>query len=305
MKYLGLFLFFEETFVTPKRVRNAMMIILFGSALLGIDGLFQKFSGVDFLRHKDLIPVLSSGTFGVCASFNHYNDFGAYLIVVLSLVIALSILDKFMCLDFMILLFLETLLSLCLVFTFSRGAWLGLVFSMILMMIISSKNMAKKIVFLIPVFIGIVVLVPELRERIIFTFTPKGDANRIEVWKIAITIIKENPFIGKGIGLFMDCFSKITRLNAQYAHNCYLQIWVETGIFSLLSFLGFLGLLFWNGIKRFKNNKDPVLLGLICGLFGFAVHAFFDTQLYSIQTSMLFWSLAGILSVLSTKQIEV
>ena len=174
--------------------------------------------------------------------------------------------------------------------------------------------MARRLVFLIPVFIGLLVLVPELRDRLIFTFTPRGDADRIKVWQAAIVMIKESPFFGKGIGLFMDQLtlqllrapdaSAAGHLNAQYTHNCYLQIWAETGIFALLSFLGFIILLLTNGIKAFLKNQNFLLLGLVCGLFGFLVHSFFDTQFYSLQTSMLFWSMAGILNVLIVKKIE-
>ena len=304
MKYIGIFLFFEDTFLTRKRIRNVLIILFVSSALVGIDGLVQKFSGVDFIRGWKLIPVIPPA-YGVNASFNHYNDFGAYLIVILPLVIALSISGRLNKISFIALIGLEILLSVCLMFTFSRGAWLGFVLTMCFMLILSSRNMARKMVFLIPFFIGMLVLVPGLWDRLIFTFTPRGDADRIKVWHTAFLMIKESPFLGKGVGLFMDNFSRLSDLNTQYTHNCYLQIWAETGIFALLGFLGFIGVLLVNGIKAFKSNQNFLLLGLVCGLFGFLVHSFFDTQLYSIQTSMLFWSMAGILSVLSVKQIQV
>ncbi len=304
MKYIGMFLFFEDTFVIKKRIRNALIILFASSVLVGVDGLVQKLSGVDFIRGWKSIPV-APNVYGVNAPFNHYNDFGAYLIVILALVIALSISGRLSKISLTVLIGLEILLSACLMFTFSRGAWLGFVFTMCFMLILSSGNMAKRLVFLIPLFIGILVLVPELRDRLVFTFTPSGDADRVKVWRAAFIMIKESPFLGKGIGLFMDNFSRLSNLNIQYTHNCYLQIWAETGIFALLSFLGFVGVLLVNGIKVFKSNQSFLLLGLVCGLFGFLVHSFFDTQLYSLQTSMLFWSMAGILSVLSVKDIRV
>ena len=230
-KYLGVFLFFEDTFINRKRIRNLLIIIFTSSLLVGIDGLFQKFSGFDFIRYKGLIPV-AQRVFGVSASFNHYNDFGAYLVVILSLIIALSISGRLKNINLLGLLVLEILLSVCLALTFSRGAWFGFVLALIFMLILSSKNMAKKLVFLIPIFIGIFILVPELKERILFTFTPSGDADRLKVWHAAFVMIKESPLLGRGIGLFMDYFSKqAPNLYAQYAHNCYLQIWAETGIF--------------------------------------------------------------------------
>jgi O-antigen ligase len=192
-----------------------------------------------------------------------------------------------------------------LIFTFSRGAWLGFILTLLLMLNLSTNNIANKLVFLIPIFIGIFILVPELRNRIMFTFTPQGDADRIRVWRLSIIMIKENPILGQGIGLFMNNFTlKELHLSAQYAHNCYLQVWAETGIFSLLSFIGFLGMLIINGIRVFLMNQNFLVLGLVCGLFGFLVHSFFDTQFYSLQAAMFFWSMAGILNVLSERRIE-
>ena len=305
LKYLGIFLFFEDTINNQKRIRNALLIFFTSGVLVGVDGIFQKFSSIDFLRHWKLIPV-NQGLSGVCASFNHYNDFGAYLIVILSLVIALSISGRLKNSALFGLIIIEVLLSFCLIFTFSRGAWLGFVCTLFLMFILSSRNMAKKLVFVIPVFIGIFILVPELKERILFTFTPSGDVDRLKVWHAAFVMIKESPLLGRGIGLFMDNFTRITpNLYAQYTHNCYLQIWAETGIFSLLSFLGFMILLLIKGIKVFKQNHNFLVLGITCGLFGFLVHSFFDTQFYSVQTAVLFWSMAGILNVIDEKQIQV
>jgi len=70
-----------------------------------------------------------------------------------------------------------------------------------------------------------------------------------------------------------------------------MQIWAETGIFSLLSFLAFLTILLVKSIKSANKNKDFILLGLGCGAFGFLVH----NQFYSVQLSFLFWLLAGLI----------
>ena len=114
-------------------------------------------------------------------------------------------------------------------------------------------------------------------------------------------MIKENPFLGKGLGTFMDYYKKHKIPGDEtiyYAHNCYLQIWAETGIFGLLSFLLFVGSVLCRRIKAIKVNSLPwqssVLLGLISAVFGFLVHSFFDTNLYSLQLAVLFWFMLGL-----------
>jgi O-antigen ligase len=87
-----------------------------------------------------------------------------------------------------------------------------------------------------------------------------------------------------------------------YAHNCYLQIWAETGIFALLSFIVFIILILRQGIKTFIKTHDYIVLGLLCAIFGFLVHSFFDNHLYSLQLAVLFWFLAGMLAAVNKTQ---
>jgi O-antigen ligase len=109
-------------------------------------------------------------------------------------------------------------------------------------------------------------------------------------------MIRENPFLGKGIGTFMDHFARYTNIYPAYAHNCYLQIWAESGIFSLLSFIIFIGAVLYSGIKKFLATKDFLLLGFISGLMGFLAHTLFDVDLYSLRLAMLFWVWVGLIS---------
>jgi O-antigen ligase len=80
-----------------------------------------------------------------------------------------------------------------------------------------------------------------------------------------------------------------------YSHNCYLQIWAETGIFSLVSFMAFVVSFVCLGIKKFIVSRDFLLLGLLAGAVGFLVHSFFDTNLYSLRLATLFWIWVGLI----------
>lgn len=297
-----LFIIVEDVLYNPKRIRNTIVIFLAVGLLLGIDGIYQYFSGVDFLRHRNFVAV-KGAYYGISASFNHFNDFGIYLVVILSLIVALLISKQIKVLYRWYLSAIGMLLLVCLLLTLSRGSWLGFIYALILMMLLTYKF--KEVGFLLSVFLALIILIPDLREKVIYTFSPVGDRDRFIVWKTAFAMIKDSPFLGKGIGTFMDNFHKYApRLNPQYAHNCYLQIWAETGIFSLLAFFGFLGLLFLKAIKAFSNNHDFLLLGLLCGIFGFLVHSLFDTHLYSLQLATLFWFIAGLTVALTKLEIN-
>jgi len=149
------------------------------------------------------------------------------------------------------------------------------------------------------VFLSTLFLFPPFIKRIMFSFSLSGDSQRYIIWQGAIDMIKESPFLGKGLGTFMDYFSQyVPNMSACYAHNCYLQIWAESGIFTLIAFLALAGFIVYRGIRISLRNKQDefgiLLAGLTSGIFGFLVVSFFDTQLYSLQLSVLFWTILGV-----------
>ncbi|MFZ2603796.1 MAG: hypothetical protein WAX79_07350, partial [Candidatus Omnitrophota bacterium] len=82
MKRIAICLVVIDTIPNFTRFKKAYLILSFSSAIIGIDGIIQKFIGLDLFRHKNL--SLADGFYGITASFNHYNDFGSYLVVLLS-----------------------------------------------------------------------------------------------------------------------------------------------------------------------------------------------------------------------------
>ncbi|MFH1441851.1 MAG: O-antigen ligase family protein [Candidatus Omnitrophota bacterium] len=294
-EYFLIFFAIEDTFYNHKRIRNAVFIFLSISILLSIDGLSQYFFGLEFLRHRNL-GITFQGVYAMTAAFNHYNDFGAYITVIFLMMLSLFISNKkwpYRLAYVPALVLIET----CLLLTFSRGSWIGSILGLFLMLFVSRKY--KEFIFICGILIFTLIALPGTKTmiaRLNFILQAGGDTDRLIVWKIALNMIKENPFLGKGLGTFMDYFSKRSSLTPQYAHNCFLQIWAETGIFSLLSFISFIMALLLRGIAVFKKTNDYILLGILCGLLAFLVHSFFDTDLYSLQLAVLFWTVAGILA---------
>lgn len=289
LEYILMFIVVHDTFLNkPKRLWIAILIFLSVSGLMAIDGIFQQLTKTDFIRHRDFRYVT--------AAFSNPNAFGAYLVPTLLMVSTLffytSLKKQYR--YKLILSLLAVLLNICLVLTFSRGAWIGFFAGLSLLILVSKK---KKIFYVLVCNIVGFILIPALRQQVLNSFQVGGDGFRFTIWPVAISMIKENPFLGKGVGTFMAHFSQYpTNLNPQYAHNCFLQIWAETGIFSLISFLLFAGLLLYQGIKKFSKDNYPVLLGLVSGVFGFLTHSFFDTNLYSLQLATLFWVFMGLIS---------
>jgi putative inorganic carbon (HCO3(-)) transporter len=297
-QFILVFFMVQDALSCGERIRNAMRIFLIVGGIVAIDGIVQYFCGWELL-HKKII--LMHGVVRIITGpFRHYNGFAAYLICVLSLFMAV-ILGKGQSKNKVIYygMFLSLFMLLgCLLLTSSRGGWVGFLFAGFLMLFLTRKW--KFMLMLVCFFMFMAILIPEIRERAAFIFASGGDAGRFAIWKGAWGMIKAHPFLGNGIGTFMQKFPQFTKgLGVMYAHNCYLQIWAETGIFALLSFISFISLLLWQGIMSFRKSQDYIVLGLVCAIVAFLGHSFFDTHFYSLLLVMLFWFLAGMLAAVT------
>ena len=295
MKFCAVFLVTEDFFRNERSLKRGVMALLFVAGIMGLDVMAQVISGRDLFYQSPLVPIVHNDRLvskAATATFGHGNNLGAYLVPVLLLSVSLLISKRTKRTGW-VFIFLTLLLGISLIFTFSRGAWVGFLCGIILMLILSRHY--KTGFLLLLVFTSVFLLSPEVRERITYTLQPGGDSHRLPVWNASLQLIREHPFIGNGIGLFMDQCHQLLPARLTYAHNCYLQIWVETGFFSLVVFLLFLGTLLYHGVRAYLKNHDPILLGILCGVFGFLVHSFFDTQFYSLRLAYLLWFLLGLL----------
>ena len=136
-----------------------------------------------------------------------------------------------------------------------------------------------------------------MSERFVYIFKKGGDATRFQIWSAAIAMFKDSFLLGKGLGSFMGCFRQYSNLSIQYAHNCYLQILAETGLIGLLAFLWFLGEIILGSYKELRLKFNSLFLGLFSAFLAFLIHIFFDTQLYALKLSILFWVLASFLTI--------
>lgn len=295
MRYLGICIIIQDSVYEQKIIKRGMFVFLCGASLAVLSGLSQFFLGIEFLRNKGVSDIVA-GMRPVTSSFPHYNIFAGYLVVVILLAIILLLDEDSFNLKAISLLIISMVSSVTIVLTCSRGSWVALICAFIFLVFISRRNL----IWLAPGFLlvfYIFLLFQPLHERFLFSFSSTGDNDRFRYWLVAWKMINEHPFLGIGVGTFMANFSKyIKDYNPSYAHNCYLQIWAETGIFSLISFMVFIVSLIYLSIKKFFASKDFLLLGLLTGTVGFLIHSFFEVNFYSLRLAILFWIWIGLIA---------
>ena len=162
---------------------------------------------------------------------------------------------------------------------------------------------------IIPFLVAIMMptnMVTRAREMFNFVDYLKSDGvlnYRLDTWKGAVRIIKENPVLGLGVGKsnFGKTVKKFNDLNIPYdhAHNTILQIAVELGLVGLAAFLWLFGCVFYHGFKHYislsRNDKDAILIfGILCAIGGLFFNGLID-YFYKHEAFYSLWVIVALL----------
>jgi putative inorganic carbon (HCO3(-)) transporter len=117
-------------------------------------------------------------------------------------------------------------------------------------------------------------------------------------------MFKDNWLLGIGCGNqnFREIYGLYmkTGFDALSAYNIYLETAVESGIFALGAFLGFLGANIYKAVKFIFSSKTTDSVFVLCALLsliGILTHGFVDTVFFRPQIQFTFWIMIGIIGV--------
>ena len=158
------------------------------------------------------------------------------------------------------------------------------------------------------IILFVFVTLPALRARVFSIFAMRSDSSnsfRFNVYNSCIQMFKDNWLLGIGVGNqnFRETYGLYMRtgFDALSAYNIYLETAVESGIFALIAFLGFLYTNLSKAVKfilRKNNMKSIYLIIAVVSIIGMLVHGFVDTVFFRPQIQFVFWMMIGIIRVL-------
>lgn len=144
-------------------------------------------------------------------------------------------------------------------------------------------------------------------ESAVFTGYENIASGRGFIWSRTLPLLKRHIFLGSGSNTFITAFPQDDYVDiynylgeGSYLtkpHNMYLQIAVETGLFSLIAFLVFYMIYFVSSIKlymkgRFNSYYAQAGLAIFIGTIGYMFTGLANDS--SITTAPVFWVLIGI-----------
>ena len=190
------------------------------------------------------------------------------------------------------------IMCICMILTFSRGAWLGLLFAGAIFFIFLNP----RFILLVPVCL--VALYFVLPDTVISRFTSIGNMGdnstsyRVSIWMGTLAMLKDYWLCGVGPGA--EAFNMVYPaysyhgIVAPHAHNLFLQIVCDLGIIGLIVFILLIfvfGRMMCRALSREKDQHSRLLqLATLGGAMGFLVQAMTDYSFYNYRVMFLFWA---------------
>lgn len=305
----------------PKHILPILVTIALCVSAESLVGISQSFDKVDEISGWQDVSNLNpeevmTRVYGTLLPLNP-NLLGGYFVLTIPAVIGLCgyfLYEKRFLLSIVFGLF-SVVSCAALFLTGCRGAYLGLFTVLASLGLISLKffwnNYKKLYLTFVSTVIGLgvsaILTVTSLRTRVLSIFAMRTDSSnsfRFNVYKSSIEMFKDNWIVGIGqgnqnfreiYGLYMK-----TGFDALSAYNIYLETAVESGVFALIMFLGFLVTILKDGIDFIRNSddlKNIILVSIpIMSILGMMVHGFVDTVFFRPQLQIVFWTMVAILS---------
>jgi O-antigen ligase len=260
--------------------KDGYLGFLLFNLVVGLLSLYQTYSGLvwvngEFIYQDHELPLRTRGVFSNAMTFAYSLFLQIYLLILLRVNFPPKSKIKLMCLNGAILIS-----SICLVFSQSKGVFLGLLIAGLFSLnrFFHKKYLKQGFAVLVILLLSTIVN-PGLKNRIMNMgkTTDSSSYERIELWKGHIQMWVNSPIWGVGYRQtdknLEATYRQIGIENGKIgnAHNVFLEMLAGGGIFTFAAYLAFMLLLFlmlFHSYKLKEKNSTLFLTAFIAFTIG-------------------------------------
>ncbi len=278
---------------------------------LGMGGAAASMVGIlQYLLGKAPVGWVDMERFGdlggrACGFFDNPNVFAVFLLLSLPMLLP-SALSGRTTLERMGGRGLLAVGSLCVLLTWSRGAWLGWMLAAVTALLCYSRAGAAVLFGALLPAGALLARAPEAIRSRLFSIVQLGESSiryRLQTWHGVARMLAEQPFgIGCGDGVFHREYPKYAVSGTEtvmHAHSLWLQLGVEIGITGVLLFAALIVCLLRRAVRALQDcgvgEARGEVVALLAASVGLLTMGLFDSLWY--QTS-LFWGLWAVPALL-------
>ena len=278
------------------QLERLIKVVVLGGGLVSVYGILQYIFRFGYQSDAWVDSGMFGDMFRVVATLENPNMLGQYLVLMIPLGVACLIGAKEKkerwfwggCCGVM---------CVCILLTFSRGAWLALLFAALVYAVLVNPRLLMLAPF------ALLALYLVLPDSIIQRFTSIGNLSdhstsyRVSIWLGSLRMLADYWLCGVGPGdvAFNTVYPSYSydEIVTPHSHNLFLQITADAGICALILFCVILICYFrwlFAAVHREKNGTGKSLpIAFISGAAGFLVQAMTDFSFYNYRVMFVFW----------------
>lgn len=289
---------------TRKQLNAVLVLAACGLAIAAAYGCYQGIIGVEVVASQQDLTLNEGMPGRIYSFFNNPNNFAEVLVMFLPLTAAITMNAKgwrgktLGCAAFALGL-------AALLLTYSRSSWLGLALAAVVFLGLLNWRF-------LPMLLALgVCAIPFLPQSIwnrILTIGNMQDSSakyRIAIYEDTARLLRDHGLTGVGLG--SDVMQKVfhnypTLYDGNYpihTHNNYLQMWGETGLFGLVTFLALIFGQIKEGLFAFRRADKELRRIIAAALGGFVGILFIGLVEYTWfypRNMFLFWLLFAVIA---------
>jgi O-antigen ligase len=285
--------------ITPVWRKNAFIGLLVSASIVGIIGIIQSITGVDFIKGYALTS--QSNYYRATGTYSSFLTFAGNQLFAFSIGLAFISYFKSWRFSKSIIVLMSLIIFLSIISSFSRNTWIATIFVIVLgTILIYPKKIYYMISGLVVSSLSIMFFFPNLFERFKSIFDLTQNEGRLTLWATSWKIFKDFPLFGIGSSNFPDYFFKY-RVPGYFdafshAHNDFINVTVLNGLFGLITWLLIWTSLFYFIIQSLKTDSfeqtdKQILYATLIGISGILVAAIFQCFFTDLENNIFWWFL--------------
>jgi len=298
------FLVFINVIKNKKDLKFAIFCLAVGSLFISLIAIWQYLGLFPGLK-----PYISESPKRATSVFEYPTAVGKFLGPIIALFLALIFVKKEGRDRWWYKFYLWGVVIFCLlatIFSFTRGALLGIAGALIFLSFFSQY---KKIIWA-GMLIGLLIFIsfPGGRQQLLAVFAGQDTSTDVHkiMWEGTGRLLADHLVTGAGLAGFPSMYN-LYRDPAHvelfpYPDNWFLAIWSELGLAGLVIFIWLIIRFVSEAARYLKKSADSYLRQVALGLLAFMIvviiHGIVDTPYFKNDLSVMFWLFIGFLSVI-------
>lgn len=304
--FTGFFFVIKRMDFIKKNLFLILDYMLYAAGIVAGYGIYQQLTGTSVTTWQDT-EMFGDIAGRVTSTFANPNVLGEYLLLLIPICAARLMYCK-KPLERLIFIVILSLLSLCMVYTMSRGCWIGVIIAMLIFIMLACKKIFSFSA------VGVLMLPILLPQSIVKRFTSIGNMSdsstsyRVYIWEGTMKMLKTFWLCGTGLG--SDAYNTVypfyaySQISAPHAHSLYLVLFSEIGIIGIIAVAFLVYVFFRTLIQAGRDNSiRPLAIALGSAMSGFLIQGMFDNVWYNYRIFLFFFIMLAFASVL--KQMAV